>query len=209
MSGTIKLENGLRRALFAPIQANGTWGEILDVAKLTQITAQTAEGENQLAAGNMTIYSKKSKGKTTGTIGFYGITPEVQRKIFGTKLNSDGLELSGQKDEKPLGALILEFTAVNPDTNMEEDGFMIFPKTSLGELSDEVASKDADGNETINAKSLSYTALPLDNKNKTYKAKGFGETPTEITAEMFNPAEENTDSRAKVGFAKVGESTVA
>lgn len=203
MSESIKLENGLRRVLFAPIESEGTWGDILDVAKLTQITATTAEGENELAAGNMLIYSKKSKGKTTGSFGIYEMLPSIKRKIFGTKLNEDGVELSGQRDQKPLGALIFEFTAVNPDTNNEEDGFIIFPKVSLGELSDEIVTKDADGKETINVKTLNYTALPLDNANKTYKAKGFGDTPTEITAAMFNPA------AAKVGVAKVGDGIVA
>ena len=42
-------------------------------------------------------------------------------------------------------------------------------------------------NETFNAKSLAFTAMALDNANKTYKLKGFGETPSSITADMFNP----------------------
>ena len=42
-------------------------------------------------------------------------------------------------------------------------------------------------NETINAKSLAFTAMALDNANKTYKLKGFGETPATLTAEMFVP----------------------
>ena len=44
-------------------------------------------------------------------------------------------------------------------------------------------------NESINAKSLNFTATALDNANKTYKIKGFGTTPSQITAELFNPTE--------------------
>ena len=42
-------------------------------------------------------------------------------------------------------------------------------------------------NETFNAKSLAFTAMALDNVNKTYKLKGFGETPETLTAEIFVP----------------------
>ena len=42
-------------------------------------------------------------------------------------------------------------------------------------------------NETFNAKSLAFAAMALDNANKTYKLKGFGETPATLTAEMFVP----------------------
>ena len=42
-------------------------------------------------------------------------------------------------------------------------------------------------NETFNAKSLAFTAMALDNANKTYKLKGFGETPSSITATLFDP----------------------
>ena len=42
-------------------------------------------------------------------------------------------------------------------------------------------------NETFNAKSLAFTAMALDNANKTYKLKGFGETPATITATLFDP----------------------
>ena len=42
-------------------------------------------------------------------------------------------------------------------------------------------------NESINAKTLNFTATALDNANRTYKLKAFGETPSQITAEMFNP----------------------
>lgn len=44
-------------------------------------------------------------------------------------------------------------------------------------------------NESINAKTLNFTATALDNANRTYKLKGFGETPSQITAELFNPTE--------------------
>ena len=42
-------------------------------------------------------------------------------------------------------------------------------------------------NESINAKTLNFTATALDNANKTYKLKAFGSLPEQITAEMFNP----------------------
>ena len=49
------------------------------------------------------------------------------------------------KDQKPFMALIAEFTAVNPETGVEEDGYLIFPKVSLGEMSQDISTKDADG----------------------------------------------------------------
>ena len=101
--------------------------------------------ETKLAAGNRVIYSRKSKGSTTGSLGFYGMPKEVYSTLFGSKENTDGAILYGMKDQKPLVALIVEFTAVNPDTNIEEDGYIIFPKVSFGELSEDAASKDADG----------------------------------------------------------------
>lgn len=91
------------------------------------------------------------------------------------------------KDQKPFMALIAEFTAVNPATGVEEDGYLIFPKVALGEISDNIATKNENGDETFNTKSLAFTAMALDNENKTYKLKGFGETPSSITADMFNP----------------------
>ena len=42
-------------------------------------------------------------------------------------------------------------------------------------------------NESINAKTLNFTATALDNANRTYKLKGFGKTPETITKEMFDP----------------------
>lgn len=91
------------------------------------------------------------------------------------------------KDQKPFMALIAEFTAVNPETGVEEDGYLIFPKVALGEISNDISTKNENGDETFNAKSLAFTAMALDNANKTYKLKGFGATPETITADMFNP----------------------
>ena len=54
-------------------------------------------------------------------------------------------------------------------------------------LSEDAATKDADGNESINAKTLNFTATALDNANRTYKLKGFGSTPGTITKDMFDP----------------------
>ena len=42
-------------------------------------------------------------------------------------------------------------------------------------------------NESINAKTLNFTATALDNANRTYKLKAFGSTPSQITKEMFDP----------------------
>ena len=52
MSTTIRLENGLRKLKMAPITGEGTYGPIITVADMTQITAETSEGETKLAAGN-------------------------------------------------------------------------------------------------------------------------------------------------------------
>ena len=186
MSTTVRLENGLRKLKMAPITGEG-YGAIFEVADMTQITAETSEGETKLAAGNAVIYSKKSKGSTTGTVGFYATDEDTEAKIFGYKKNTAGNILYGMKDQKPFMALIAEFTAVNPATGVEEDGYLIFPKVALGEISQDISTKDADGNETFNAKSLAFTAMALDNENKTYKLKGFGPTPSSITATLFDP----------------------
>lgn len=183
----IKLENGLGKLKVAQIESEGTYGSIITVADLTSMTAETSEGETKLAAGNTVIYSKKSKGSTAGSVGFYGMDEETEATLFGTKKNANGAILYGMKDQKKLVALIVEFTAVNPATNTEEDGYIIFPKVSLGELSNDLATKDADGNESINAKTLNFTATALDNDNKTYKIKGFGTLPETITSAMFDP----------------------
>ena len=187
MATTVRLENGLRKLKMAPITGEGTYGEIFTVADMTNISCETSEGDVKLAAGNAVIYSKKSKGSTTGTVGFYATDEDTEAKIFGYKKNTAGNILYGMKDQKPFMALIAEFTAVNPATGVEEDGYLIFPKVSLGEMSQDIATKNADGNETINAKSLAFTAMALDNANKTYKLKGFGETPSSITATLFDP----------------------
>lgn len=187
MATTVRLENGLRKLKMAPITGEGTYGEVFVVADMTQITCETSEGDVKLAAGNAVIYSKKSKGSTTGTVGFYATDEDTEAKIFGYKKNTAGNILYGMKDQKPFMALIAEFTAVNPETGVEEDGYLIFPKVSLGEMSQDISTKNENGDETFNAKSLAFTAMALDNENKTYKLKGFGATPGTITADMFNP----------------------
>ena len=187
MATTIRLENGLRKLKMAPITGEGTYGEIFTVADMTQITCETSEGDVKLAAGNAIIYSKKSKGSTTGTVGFYATDEDTEAKIFGYKKNTAGNILYGMKDQKPFMALIAEFTAVNPATGVEEDGYLIFPKVSLGEMSQDISTKNENGDETFNAKSLAFTAMALDNANKTYKLKGFGDTPSSITATLFDP----------------------
>ena len=186
MAQTVRLENGLRKLKMAPITGEG-YGAIFEVADMTQITAETSEGETKLAAGNAVIYSKKSKGSTTGTVGFYATDEDTEAKIFGYKKNTAGNILYGMKDQKPFMALIAEFTAVNPATGVEEDGYLIFPKVSLGEMSQDISTKNENGDETFNAKSLAFTAMALDNANKTYKLKGFGDTPSSITATLFDP----------------------
>ena len=187
MATTVRLENGLRKLKMAPITGEGTYGEIFTVADMTQITCETSEGDVKLAAGNAIIYSKKSKGSTTGTVGFYATDEDTEAKIFGYKKNTAGNILYGMKDQKPFMALIAEFTAVNPATGVEEDGYLIFPKVSLGEMSQDISTKNENGDETFNAKSLAFTAMALDNANKTYKLKGFGDTPSSITATLFDP----------------------
>ena len=52
MSTTVRLENGLRKLKMAPITSGGGYGDIFTVADMTQITAETSEGETKLAAGN-------------------------------------------------------------------------------------------------------------------------------------------------------------
>ena len=52
MTTTVRLENGLRKLKMAPITGEGTYGPIITVADMTQITAETSEGETKLAAGN-------------------------------------------------------------------------------------------------------------------------------------------------------------
>ena len=49
---TVKLENGLLKFKVAPIQEGGEYGEIIECADLSSMTAETAEGETKLPAGN-------------------------------------------------------------------------------------------------------------------------------------------------------------
>ena len=49
---TVKLENGLLKFKVAPIQEGGEYGEIVECADLSSMTAETAEGETKLPAGN-------------------------------------------------------------------------------------------------------------------------------------------------------------
>ena len=144
MTTTIRLENGLRKLKMAPITSSG-YGDIFTVADMTNISCETAEGDVKLASGNAIIYSKKSKGATTGTVGFYATDEETEAEIFGYKKNTSGDILYGMQDQKPFMALIAEFTAVNPETGVEDDGYLIFPKVSLGEMSQDISTKDADG----------------------------------------------------------------
>ena len=104
-------------------------------------------GEFRIKSLNVTkwIYSKKSKGSTTGTVGFYATDEDTEAKIFGYKKNTEGNILYGMKDQKPFMALIAEFTAVNPATGAEEDGYLIFPKVSLGEMSQDISTKNENG----------------------------------------------------------------
>ena len=51
MSTTVRLENGLRKLKMAPITGEG-YGTIFTVADMTNLSAETSEGETKLAAGN-------------------------------------------------------------------------------------------------------------------------------------------------------------
>ena len=96
---TVKLENGLLKFKVAPIQEGGAYGEIIECADLSSMTAETAEGEVKLSAGNRIVYSRKSKGATTGSLGFYGMPKEVYATLFGSKENTEGAILYGMKDQ--------------------------------------------------------------------------------------------------------------
>lgn len=181
----VRLTNGLRKLKMADLTVEG-YGEIYDVADLTAMSADTAEGETNLVAGNAIIYSKKSVGKTTGTLSFYGMSDATEGKLFDVREGKNGGKVYGIKANKGYKAVIIEATAVNPETGLEEDTHIIFPKVALGTLSDAGSTKDADGNETIEVKSLSFTALALDNDFKTYKYINTGDTPSTLTAEMFD-----------------------
>ncbi len=189
MSKTIKLTNGLRKLKMADY-TTGTIGDIYEVADLTSMSSETAENETSVAAGNGILYSLKSIGKTTGTVSFYGMDDETEAKLFDVRKGKNGGKIYGLKANKGYKVLIIEGTAVNPATGIEEDTHIIFPKVSLGMIGDEGTTKDADGNETIPVKSLSFTALALDNAFKTYKYINSGETPSTITLDMFDVAQE-------------------
>lgn len=188
--GTIRLTNGLRKLKMADYKSAGVIGEIYEVADLTAMSSETAEGETTLAAGNGILYSKKSVGKTTGTVSFYGMPDEVEAKLFDVKAGKSGGKVYGLKANKGYKVLIIEGTAVNPETGLEEDTHIIFPKVALGMIGDEGTAKDSDGNEAISVKSLSFTALALDNSFKTYKYINVGETPKSLTLDMFDVADE-------------------
>ena len=49
---TVKLENGLLKFKVAPIQEGGEYGAIVECADLSSMTAETAEWETKLPAGN-------------------------------------------------------------------------------------------------------------------------------------------------------------
>ena len=44
MSTTVRLENGLRKLKMAPITSSG-YGDIITVADMTQLSAETSEGK--------------------------------------------------------------------------------------------------------------------------------------------------------------------
>lgn len=206
LGNVVRLTNGLRKLKMCDIEADGGYSEAYEVADLTAMSAETSEGETSLAAGNGVIYSKKSVGKTSGSLSFYGMTDAVESKLFDIREGKTGGKIYGLKANKGYKAVIVEFTAVNPATGIEEDGYMIFPKCVLGMISEEGSTKDADGNETINTKSLAFTALALDNNFKTYKYINVGDTPSTLTADMF---EEKVATLSTLSRATVGESVLA
>ena len=190
LSNIVRLTNGLRKVKMADLEEEGTWGEVYEVADLTAMSAETVEGDSTYAAGNAIIYSKKSVGKTNGSLSFYGMSDATEAKLFDIREAKNGGKIYGMRANKGYKAVIIECTAVNPATGVEEDVHIIFPKVALGMISDQVTTKDADGNEQIDTKSLSFTALPLENEFKTYKYINVGATPESINPEMFEPKAE-------------------
>lgn len=188
-STVVRLTNGLKRVLMADIQTNGSYGEIYEVAKLTAMSAETGEGSISLAAGNGVIYSKKSIGKTSGSLSFYGMSDETEMKLFDVREGKNGGKIYGMRANKGYKAVIVEATTVNLTSGLEEDAHFIFPKCSLGNISDEGTTKSEDGTETINTKSLAFDALALDNSFGTYKYFNVGRITETITNEMFNEKE--------------------
>ena len=203
-STVVRLTNGLKKVLMADIQEDGSYGEIYEVAKLTAMTAETGEGYISLAAGNGVIYSKKSVGKTSGSLSFYGMSDATEMKLFDVREGKSGGKIYGMKANKGYKAVIVEATTVNLTSGLEEDAHFIFPKCSLGNISDEGTTKSEDGTETINTKALSFDALPLDNSFGTYKYFNVGSTPSSLTAEMF----EEKVVPATVDVSKVGQRDV-
>ena len=45
MATTVRLENGLRKLKMAPITSGGTYVDIITVADMTNISAETSEGK--------------------------------------------------------------------------------------------------------------------------------------------------------------------
>ena len=111
MATVAKLENGLRKLKMAQLNDEGSYGDIFTVADMTQITAETSEGETKLAAGNAVIYSKKSKGSTTGTVGFYSTDEDTEAKIFGYKKNAAGNILYGMTENK-IKTIVMSITVI-------------------------------------------------------------------------------------------------
>ena len=188
-STVVRLTNGLKRVLMADIQTDGSYGEIYEVAKLTAMSAETGEGSISLAAGNGVIYSKKSIGKTSGSLSFYGMSDETEMKLFDVREGKNGGKIYGMRANKGYKAVIVEATTVNLTSGLEEDAHFIFPKCSLVNISDECTTNSEDGTETINTKSLAFDALALDNSFGTYKYFNVGSIPETITNEMFNEKE--------------------
>ena len=188
MSDTVKIANGLLKAKLADITEDGSYGTPYAICDLTEMSAETSESSVSLPAGNRIIYSKSSIGKTNGSISFYDIYEEVKAKIFDTKVNRTGGVLYSTKANVGYKVLIIEQTVVNSATGLESTVCLIFPKVSLGKSINEAGStKDADGNETNNTKSLSFEAMSLD--SGVYKLVQPGECPATITAALFTAVE--------------------
>lgn len=187
----VRLTNGLRKLKMADIDSSkeGGYGEIYQVADLTTMTAETSQNETSLPAGNGIIFSIIGVGKTTGSVSFYGMSDEVEGKLFDVREGKNGGKIYGAKANRGAKALIVEATVINPETGEEQDAHIIFPRVTLGVLSDEGTTKDAEGNMTINTKSLSFTALSLNNAFQTYKYINVGETPSALTMDMFDEKE--------------------
>ena len=103
-------------------------------------------------------------------------------------MNNTGGVLYSTKANVGYKVLIIEQTVVNSATGLESTVCLIFPKVSLGKsISEAGSTKDADGNETNNTKSLSFEAMSLD--SGVYKLVQPGECPATITAALFTAVE--------------------